>query len=97
MSITVIATLTAKPGGETEIRNALRSLAAPSLAEKGCLLYELYASATDPTVFVTIERWTDQDALEAHWKTGHVASAFATAGKYLTGEPVTQLLIGDQV
>jgi quinol monooxygenase YgiN len=86
-----------KPGGETAIRNALRSLAAPSRIEKGCLLHELSPSATDPTVFVTIERWTDQDALDARWKTGHVASAVATAGEYLTGEPVTQLLIADHV
>ena len=41
------------------------------------MAYDLYESAATPGVFVTVERWTDQAALDAHMQSPHIAAAFA--------------------
>ena len=43
-------------------------------------------SGSTPGTFVTVERWTDSAALDAHMATPHVAEAFAAAAGALSGE-----------
>ena len=50
-------------------------------------------SAAAPGVFVTVERWTDQAALDAHMQTPHVAAAFAAAGDALAGDVAIHPLV----
>ena len=50
------------------------------------LAYDLYESAAAPGVFVTVERWSDQAALDAHMQSPHVAAAFASADGALAGD-----------
>lgn len=85
--IDVVALITAKPGSEDVVREALSSLVEPTRAEEGCIDYYLTVSAADPTVFVTVERWRSQDALDAHMKTPHIAEAFGAAGEHLAAPP----------
>lgn len=85
--LNVVALLKAKPGSEQIVQDALATLVEPTLAEDGCLAYELHVSAADPATFVTIERWRSQDDLDAHMKTPHIASAFAIAGEHLAAAP----------
>ena len=87
MPLLVVATMTAKPGSETVVRDALRALAASSREEEGNVGYELYQSAADPTVFVTQEHWRGQADLDAHMQTPHVEQAFAVAGEHLAAPP----------
>ena len=82
----VVATIPAKPGSEDAIREALGTLVAATRDEDGCLSYDLFESAAAPGTFVTVERWTDQAALDAHLGAPHVAAAFAAAGDHLAGE-----------
>lgn len=82
----VVATIPAKPEHADAIREALKTLVAATLAEEGCLAYELFESGSAPGTFVTVERWTDAAALEAHMGMPHVAEAFAAADGALSGE-----------
>ncbi len=82
----VVATIPAKPEAADAIRAALKELVAATLAEDGCLGYDLFESASAPGTFVTIERWTDQAALDAHMGMPHVAAAFAAADGALSGD-----------
>ena len=82
----VIATIPAKAGSEEAIRGALQSLVAATREEEGCVAYDLFESSSAPGTFVTVERWTDQSALDAHMQTPHVAQAFAAAGEHLAGD-----------
>ena len=91
--LNVVALLQAKPGSEAALGSALASLVEPTLAEEGCISYELFASAVDPTAFVTIERWRSQDDLDAHMQTPHVAAAFAEAGEILAAAPAIHPLV----
>ncbi|MBL0746673.1 putative quinol monooxygenase [Nocardioides baculatus] len=82
----VVATIPAKPEHADAIREALTTLVAATRAEEGCLAYDLFESASAPGTFVTVERWTDQAALDAHMGQPHVAAAFAAADGALSGE-----------
>lgn len=81
-----VATIPARSGSEEVIRQALSTLVTATRAEDGCLAYDLFESASAPGTFVTVERWTGPEALEAHLATDHVAAAFAAAEGHLAGE-----------
>jgi len=44
-----------------------------SSAEDGCITYRFYQDLEDPTLFRVFEEWETQEALEAHFKTPHMA------------------------
>jgi quinol monooxygenase YgiN len=54
--IVVLATAKAKPGKEADLEQALRDVAAPTRAQRGCLQFELYRSAQDPAAITAFER-----------------------------------------
>ena len=89
----VVATIPVKSEHIEAMRGPLTQLAEATRQESGCLAYDLYESVAAPGVFVTVERWTDQDALDAHMKTPHVAAAFAAAGDALAGEVAIHPLV----
>lgn len=87
MSLKVVAVLTAKPGQEDVVRDALSALVAPTRQEEGCESYELFASAATPGAFIFLESWRSQEDVDAHLQTSHVAAAFAAAGEALAEAP----------
>ncbi len=42
-----------------------------SLAESGCVAYDLFQSETRPCVLMICETWLDEQALESHNQTEH--------------------------
>ncbi len=82
----VVATIPAKPEAADAIREALKSLAEATRGEEGCVAYDLFESGSAPGTFVTVERWTDSAALDAHMAMPHVAAAFAAADGALAGD-----------
>lgn len=88
-----VATIPARAGSEDAIRTALTTLAEATRQEEGCLSYDLYESGSTPGTFVTVERWTDAAALEAHLGTPHVAAAFTAAEGHLSGEVAVHPLV----
>lgn len=49
----------------------IAALRPQSLAEPGCLGYEVFQSVDEPTNLVLIERYRDRTALEAHLSSPH--------------------------
>lgn len=82
----VVATIPVSPEHVDDLREALRGLVAATREEPGCVSYELFESGAAPGVFVTVERWTDQAAVDAHLQSDHVAAAFAAADGKLAGD-----------
>lgn len=82
----VVATIPAKPEAAVRVRAALQVLVEATRAEEGCLSYDLFESASAPGTFVTVERWSDAAALDAHMGMPHVANAFAAADGALSGD-----------
>ena len=64
------------PGRAADLKQHLLSLAGPTRAEPGCVVYDLYQSPDDPHEFLRFEIWTSQDALEAHKRTPHLRASF---------------------
>lgn len=82
----VVATIPAAEGSVPAVREALQTLVAATRDEPGCVSYDLFESASAPGTFVTVERWADQAAMDAHMTTPHLAAAFAAVGDRLAGE-----------
>ena len=70
--LTVVATLKAKPGLEKKLSDMLRTLVAPTRAEKGCLNYDMHQSDETAGVFVFHENWATRADWEAHMKSPHL-------------------------
>ncbi len=83
--IRVIARALARTGKEEQLRSTLRGMLAPTRAEKGCRLYELYES-NNKGLFYFYEEWESQDVLDRHTKTPHYKQL---------GKNIRDLLEGD--
>lgn len=62
---------------------ALIAMVTKSRAEDGCLDYSYARDLIDPQTMVVFERWRDQEALEAHFASAHMAefrAALAATG-----------------
>ncbi|MEC3978253.1 putative quinol monooxygenase [Amycolatopsis sp. H20-H5] len=83
----VVAVITAKPGSEEIVRDALTTLAGHTLGEAGCQAYALFESEAAPGTFVTTETWLAQADLDAHLRTDHLQAALATTDGHLAAPP----------
>jgi quinol monooxygenase YgiN len=92
MSLSVVAVITAKPGSEDAVREAMQGLVAPTREESGCLSYSLSESASAPGTFVTVEEWSDSSDLDKHMETEHIQGALAVLGSELAAAPAIHAL-----
>lgn len=77
--IDVITTQRIKPGKEAEAEAILREIEQETLAnEPGALRYEWYRSS-EPQTRILLERWIDQEAINAHFRTSHMIRLLAAA------------------
>lgn len=86
--VVVTARVVSKPETRDQTRAALVDLETPTRAEDGCQDYTWYVSATEPDVFVTLERWDSRAQLDAHMLTPHVQALLAAAGDLVAATPV---------
>lgn len=90
--IGVTAKLTVAAGKEAEFEAAASDLAAKVNAhEDGCVLYELFKSKAEPGVYVFMEKYTNQAALDAHGKTDYFLAAQPVLGACLAARPDVQV------
>ena len=80
----VIAKLTNKPGTNDDIETTMAD-------EPGNKLYALHKTA-DVNVYVMMERYDDQAALDAHRAAPHFKEIGRKLGDYLAGRPDVQIM-----
>ncbi|MCU1595000.1 MAG: antibiotic biosynthesis monooxygenase [Frankiales bacterium] len=85
--LVVIAHLNAKPESRDLLANALAKAAAASRGDAGCLSYVFTSDLENPNHFISVETWTDQASLDAHFTMPHLAELFTVAGDALDGAP----------
>lgn len=79
--LTIVANIFAKPDQVELVKTELSKLIAPSLAEKGCLQYDLHQDLEDSTHFLFYENWESRDLWLVHMEQPHIkAYADATEG-----------------
>jgi quinol monooxygenase YgiN len=86
--VTVTARITARPGSQDALREAMRPLIAATRAEPGCLRYDLLVAGDDPCAFLMLEAWASAQALATHQQSPHIAAFRAAAGPLLEGSVV---------
>ncbi|MDQ1512344.1 MAG: hypothetical protein QOC59_186 [Microbacteriaceae bacterium] len=86
--LVVVATITAKPGKEQEVKELLSSIVEPTRGEDGCVAYALHQGAADPATFVFTEFWTGQEALDTHLAGPTITEGLSVLGPLLAGPPV---------
>ena len=65
-SLTIVAITTAVAGKENALRAAQQKLVAETVAEPGCLRYELNQSLDDARVLIFTEKWASEHEWRAH-------------------------------
>ena len=83
--VVVFYTAKAKPGKESELREALVAGVTGSRYDAGCIIYELHEFADDPTTFFLYEQWTSQELLDAHLATDPLKNFQARADELIEG------------
>ena len=83
--LTVVARMTAQPGKEQELRSALESLVEPTLAEDGCVNYDLHVAEDDPATFFFYENWEGEEKLQAHLANDHLVALANRLDELLVG------------
>jgi quinol monooxygenase YgiN len=92
--LTVIAKLKAKAGAEDQLYDACRKLIAPSLADEGCINYDLHRSIEDPGTVMFYENWATRQIWEQHMQAPHLTE-FSAATKDIV--EVWELFLGEKV
>lgn len=69
--VVVIAQWQMPAQSRAEVLALVAELAPRSLAEPGCVGYEVFQSVDAPTQLVLIERYVDRTALDAHTQSPH--------------------------
>ncbi|VVP58641.1 Putative monooxygenase [Pseudomonas fluorescens] len=80
---TAIATLIAKADQQDVLEQHLRALLEPTRAEAGCGQYDLHQDLANPLAFYMIEKWSSDEALQAHDASAHIQSFRARASDFL--------------
>ncbi len=70
--IYVVATLTIKPETRAALIAGAKTCIDITRKEKGCILYDLHESTTDPSRFVFVEQWEKMEDLMAHGANDHM-------------------------
>ena len=99
--VVVVATFEIQEGKGEEAKALLHELIEGSHAEAGCLSYALHRDNNDPNVFVIVEVWTSQVALEAHFQHPYVKALAERGPDVIASPPVIRfcapLTVGDPV
>ena len=67
----VVARYVVSEGHESSVARLLRKNAEASRAEPGCLEFSVYQEIDDPRAFLLYERYTSEEAFQAHRRTPH--------------------------
>ena len=83
--LTVVARMTAKPGQEDELRRSLEALVPTTVAEDGCVNYDLNVAEDDPATFFFYENWESGEKLDAHLAAPHLVEFAGRLDDLLVG------------
>ena len=74
MSLIIAGTVRVTPANLAAFRPHMQAMLEASRAEDGCLEYSYAEDVAEPGLVRVFEVWRDQAALDAHFKTPHMAT-----------------------
>lgn len=91
--LAIIARIEVKPGMEGEFEAvAKQMIARVHASEPGCQLYTLCRGEA-PETYVFLERYVDEEAVEAHRASAHYQELGRKMAQFLAGKPEIQRLV----
>lgn len=84
-AVTVIATIRARAGKESELESVLAALIEPTRSDPGMIAYELHHDLADPATFCFVERWRSDHDLAVHLRQPHVEAFLAREAELVDG------------
>ena len=90
-SLTVVAQIKARPGKESQVRQELLSLVAPSRKDAGCLNYDLHQALDNPALFLFHENWTSKADLDQHLQKPDLHAVLGREGQLVAEPPQIML------
>jgi quinol monooxygenase YgiN len=92
----VAGSITTEDGSREAFLAAVKPMVAATHAEPGCREYAFSPDPDDPNRIMLFELWDDQDALNAHFASDHMAEfRRASAGLPVTGRDIKKYTISD--
>jgi quinol monooxygenase YgiN len=79
MSVLIAGTFRVPPQNLPAFKAHMATMLAASRAEDGCVVYSYAEDVLEPGLIRVFEAWRDQAALDAHFRTAHLA-AWRAAG-----------------
>lgn len=71
-----------------EFLDFVRALVPVERTVAGCMGFDVYEDVTTPNVFLMIEQWESEAALDAYTRTSPYAEHDDTLNSFVVGEPV---------
>jgi quinol monooxygenase YgiN len=71
--IVVVGRVQTDPEKRAQMLEVAHKVASASREEEGCVDYRVFEDTEQPNNFVFVEEWKDEDALQQHFGTGHIA------------------------
>jgi len=90
-TITLTAKLTIKEGMETEFETLMKGIVPKVRAEEGNLTYTMCRSKDNPRVFLFLEEYVDQEAINAHSK--HMGELGIDFASFFDGPPEAEYYV----
>ncbi len=72
--LTIVANIYANAEKADFVKSELQKLIPPTLAEKGCLQYDLHVDNEDPAHFLFYENWESRELWQVHMDAPHIAA-----------------------
>ncbi len=85
--IVVSGTIFIQPKKVAAAIEAAKVMMEKTAEEVGCISYRFYADIEAPDVFRVFEEWENDEALQAHFETPHMAEFRSKLGGFLAAPP----------
>ncbi|MBC8049304.1 MAG: antibiotic biosynthesis monooxygenase [Chitinophagales bacterium] len=89
--LTLIAQLEAKNGRENKLEQVLQALVVPTMAEPGCMNYDLYRDNENPRKFALHENWQNESLWQKHMKSAHMTKFQSVTDELVANWTLQQL------
>ena len=97
MLIVVTGDIVATPGHFDALFAEARAHSARSRAEPGCLSHDCFQDPDNPDRIVFLERWADEAALKAHFRTPGIAQLLKAFAEHADERGTMQVYAANEV
>jgi len=85
--IVVVGRVSTDPEKRARLIEVAHRVASASRAEGGCVDYRVFEDTERPNQFVFVEEWEDEEALQQHFRTSHIAAFMQAILDTIVGPP----------